>query len=198
VDVKFWKLTLAIGITALPGCALSGTRVTDANNSFRTNHYEWVVPPERGWNLKESREPFVLTDRVRSIAHTKDYRIVVLENTIAGERLRGQTAKFIADDYRRSEESIMIERGVKTGEYGLSPVELGEVEVGSKTFWTMKYKTFHEDLTTHATLYLYLPRMADNEHFLLILYSATVYSDSVPDSEHEGDLLRVLESLKAR
>jgi len=196
--VKFWKLTLASGITALLGCALGGIRITDTNNSFQTNHYDWAVPPERGWNLRESREPFVLTDHVRSIAHSKEYQIVVLESTISGERLRGQTAQFIADDYRRSEENIMIERGVKTGQYGLSPVELGEVGVGGKTFWTMKYKTFHEDLTTHATLYLYLPRPADNEHFLLILYSATVYSDHIPDSGHEGDLMRVLESVKAR
>src|SRR3990172_7851744 len=128
--MKLWKLTLASGITALLGCALSGTRITDTNNSFRTNHYEWAVPPERGWNLKESREPFVLTDR----SHATEFRIVVLESTIAGERLRGRPAKFIADDYRRSEENIMIESGVKTGEYGLSEVEQGEVEVGGKTF----------------------------------------------------------------
>jgi hypothetical protein len=175
------------------------TRIA-TTSSFTTPNYEWVVPPERGWTLRfrDRGEPFILTDSPRSISDAADFRIVVLEDAIQDERMRAQPAKLVADEYRKAEENIMVESGVNTGEYTLRNVELGEIEVGGKTFWTMKYQARRLNLTTHATLFLYLPQPSNNEHFLAILYSATVPSNAVPTSEREADLLRVLESVTTR
>jgi hypothetical protein len=165
------------------------------NNSFHTAHYEWVAPSEGGWTLGLWEEPFVLTD---SISPTSEFRVVLLENPITGERLKGRSAEFIADDYRRFEENDMVENGVKTGQYTLSDLERAEVTAGGKTFWTMRYQQHHQFVTSRATLFLYLPRPSDNEHFLAILYVATAPHNTVPGSEHEGELMRLLESVRVR
>ena len=165
------------------------------NNSFRTAHYEWIAPSEGGWTLGVWEEPFVLTD---AISPTTEFRIVVLENPINGERLKGRSAEFVADDYRRREEEDMIENGVETGQYALSDVERGEVTAGGNTFWTMRYQQHHQLVTSRATLFLYFPQPSDNEHFLVILYIATAPQDVVPGSGHEGELMHLLESVRAR
>ena len=199
--MKFWTLVLASAITAILGCAVGGTRVTDTNNSLHTSHYELVVPPERGWNLRELREPapsLVLTDNLQSGPNKIVFRIRVAENGIVAEALRRQSAKFIADDFRRYNRNVMVEEGVKTGQYTLSEVEMGEIEVGGKTFWTMKYRINQQGLLNHATMFLYFPKPSNNEHFLVILYSEAGPSNTVWTSKHKDDLMRILESVKAR
>jgi hypothetical protein len=52
----------------------------------------------------------------------------------------------------------------------LLKVELGESEVGGKTFSTMKYEMVFPPVTTHATEFLYFPQPSDNEHFLSRLF----------------------------
>lgn len=199
--MSFWKLVLVSTITAILGCAGSGTRVTATNNSLHTNHYEWVVPPERGWILSESNVPgpsFVLTDNFQLPSNNVAFRIQIAENGIVAERLRGQPAKFVADDYRQYEKNLMFENGVKAGRYTLSEVEMSEIEVGDKTFWTMKYQAYRQSQLSLNTMFLYFPKSSNNEHFLIIHYSEAGSSNTTWTSKHKDDLMRILESVKSR
>jgi hypothetical protein len=72
------------------------TRISDTslhNDSLRVG-----CSPERGWILRfgDTDAPFKLTDTLRSTSETA--RIFISEHIIEDERLRGQTAKFVADD----------------------------------------------------------------------------------------------------
>ena len=199
--MNFWKPVLVIAITAILGCAAGGTRVTATNNSLHTNHYEWVVPPEAGWNLSETGAPIpslVLTDNMQLGSNKIVFQIRIAENRIAAVALRRQSAKFIADDFRQYERNMMVEKGVKTGQYRLSEVEMGEIETGGKTFWTMKYQTYRQGLINQATMFLYFPKPSNNEHFLVIHYSEAGPSNTVWTSKHKNDLMRILGSVKAR
>jgi hypothetical protein len=100
---------------------------------------------------------------------------------------------LVADEYRQGELDTMVQSGDV-----LTDVERGEVSVGGKTFWTMKYQLHQSVITEHATLYLYFPQPSGNEHFLIILSLADVLRNAVPGSQHEGELMRLLESVTAR
>jgi hypothetical protein len=163
---------------------------TSASNSFSTTHYDWVVPPAAGWKVSEWETPFQLK---HSISPNTQFRIVVLETAVLSDRLRGQTARFVADDYRQEELDTMIQSGDV-----VTDVERGEVSAGGKTFWTMRYRLQQSVVTEHATLYVYLPQATGNEHFLVILSIADTPRNAVPGSQHEGELMRLLESVKAR
>jgi hypothetical protein len=190
---------LPIAAVLLVSCASLGTPITRDNSQITFPHYSIVVPPDRGWNLlrpNEKIEAAVVTTRVSlGRGDSATYLMQFSRNDVLDERPRSWSARQVADHFRNMEKQIMIEQGVKTGQYKLGDVVMGEESVGDKTFFTMKYTTSDSSVRQTASLYLYFPREEKNQYFMVIHYSETTPRGVAIHMPFHKDFLETLKSL---
>lgn len=92
----------------------------------------------------------------------------------------------------------MVDGGVKTGQYDVSNVEMGEETFGSNHMYMMTYNTSAGDLRGSSKLCVYFPKSEGNEHFFVAHYSATGPSNSSWSTDHVSDFEAMLASVSAR
>jgi hypothetical protein len=194
--IIFFFLTLVACATT------SDTEVTGANNQIVMPHYSVTVPPNKRWHLQrpEGEQELAILTKERA---TTPLGAVVLEmrfmrNVILDPGMRTQTAKQIADDFRKLEKQIMIEQGVNRGLYKLSDVKMGEELVGNKKFYFMDYRTRASDTKQWASLYLFFPKEQGNEAFIVAHYSETMPVDMILFSHSKPEFVEALRTLRAR
>lgn len=188
---------LLAGLVFLVGCASLGTAVTRNNNQVQMSHYSIVIPPDAGWYLQVTGGPYegvqVAMDPTGSSMLVMKFK----KNTILDEKLRTETAKQVADHFREAEKNIMIEKGVKTGMYTLSNVEMYEKNLAGKNFFVMSYTASTETQSQSAWLYLFFPKASNNDWFILAHYSVSAPRNQQV-ATREADFLSVLKSLQVR
>jgi len=149
-----------------------GQRVTRQNSKVTMPHYTVRIPPDIGWQVQTEGGPSETTtasmDLGVSLLQMKFIRIV-----IANEQLGAMTAKEVADDFRKIEWNIMIEQGVKKGQYELKDITMTEEVLGGRTLYVMKYKATSTRNWQDAQLYLLFPKESHNDWFLAIHCSFT-------------------------
>jgi len=151
--IKSWRIILVIIIPILFSCATSMqnyVRESPAGALCRTEFidmgcYSIKAPPGENWGIE--------TDKGKGIVKFQKLKIWALSGKILGSTLIQVmenkilqekwhlSEEEIADDYRNLEEKIMIEEGVKKGEYKLKEVKKDTTIVDGRKFYTMSYKT---------------------------------------------------------
>jgi len=181
----------------LVGCASPGTRVTSNNNQVQIPHYSIVIPPDAGWYLQVIAGPFEGVNVAMEPTSSTVLLMQFKKNTVSGEEARTATAKQLADDFRGLEKNIMIEKGVKTGMYKLSNVEMYEKNLGGKNFFVMHYEADTGSQVQLAWLYLFFPKESNNDWFIMAHYSVSAPKNQQV-ATREADFLSVLKSLQVR
>lgn len=175
------------------------TPITRNNSQITFPHYSIVVPPDR-WHLlrpNEKAEVAVITTKLDlGLGEPAIYRMQFARNEVLHEVPRSWSARQVADDFRNMEKQIMIEQGVRKGQYKLSDVVMGEDSVGDKTFYTMKYTASDNNVNQSASLYLYFPREEKNAYFMVIHYSETIPRGAAIVVPFRRDFLETLKSLR--
>ena len=98
--MKGYGIALAT-VVVLSGCGTLGTEVTKDNNEIKMPHYRFVVPPDHGWHLlrpDDSNEVALLTQTLGPIV----FQIKMMRNVVRDEKLRSESAQFVADDFRNA------------------------------------------------------------------------------------------------
>ena len=187
------------GVVLLASCASIETPITRNNSQITFPHYSIVVPPDR-WHLirpNENAEVAVVTTKLDlGLGEPATYRMQFARNEVLHEVPRSWSARQVADSFRNMERQIMIEQGVRKGQYKLSDVVMGEESVGDKKFYTMTYTTSDGHVNQSASLYLYFPREEKNAYFMVIHYSETIPRGAAIVVPFRRDFLETLKSLR--
>ncbi len=119
---------------------------------------------------------------------------------ILDENLKQKSISEIADIYRQNEINGMIELGVNKGKYNLSKdINSGNCVIQNKTFYTMRYATFTEQILNYGNLYIHIP---NNKNFIFIAHHAETgpnqrYSKN-PKLKYKEEFEKLLENIKIK
>ena len=190
-------LVTTILLMLLVGCVSPGIQVTSNNNQVQMPHYSLVVPADVGWYLQVGGGPYEEVQIGMQPINSVVLFMRFIKNTIFDKNMRVATARQVADNYRELEKDIMIEKGVKTGMYKLSNLEMYEKNLGGKNFFIMRYVTDTGTQIQLAWLYLFFPKESNNDWFILAHYSVSAPKNQQV-ATREADFLSVLKSLQVR
>ena len=186
-----------LGCTSF-GTANLGTKITRENNKVQMPHYSFSVPPDVGWHVRTEGDPLESVTVAMNPVGLFLLQMKFIRNTILDDKLRNATAKQVADDYREKEKNIMIEQGVKKGQYELSELTMSEERLSGRTFYTMKYRVDSKNNFQGALLYLLFPKESHNEWFIAAHYSVTAPQNVYVADSRKSDFLTVLQSLETQ
>jgi len=174
--MKFGRILVAVVSVLLVGCEGGGTTIqpgaTQALRTVDMPHYSFTIPQEwTGWKVKKEGGPFEVVSLTHSLCCTPplEYQVQLLRNTVTGSG--GMSAKAIAADYSRREESTMISEGVMKGHYQLYDVVRSEENLNGRTAYVMRYRTDVGAKCQKAAMYLLFPKESDNQWFIVANYS---------------------------
>ena len=156
--------------------------------------YSFVVPANNGWHVQKpdkGNELAIITNKIGPFT----FQMKMMKNVILGEKMKGATAKEVADDYRGLEKRIMIEQGVNKGLYELKDVTMGEETLGNKYFYTMNYEVVSKSGTQRANLYLHFPEPKNNEYVIVAHYSETIPANAFLVESFKPDFISTIETL---
>jgi hypothetical protein len=122
------------------------------------DRYSVQVKLDKGWEVRIDRtKQHLYFEEVKK--EIKSYRSIQVQEGDASKIFMGpHSEKWVADNYRKLEESDMVVRGVHKGRYELQDLKKYELTINGKHFYTMTYKQIlKEDLTGYGYLYLYFP-----------------------------------------
>jgi hypothetical protein len=157
--------------SALAACASAGTEITPESQELRFAHYSMALPP--GCSLIEIDEASELAVAELLDSPTQ-FTIRVFLNTLVERDGKTQSSDDVANDYRDSEERIMLTEGVERGLYRLKDVVKTEEVHGGKVFHAMHYVVTTSAEVTSASLYLYFPDEDRVREFVVIHYARTI------------------------
>ncbi len=132
----------------------------------------------RDWDLKTFPQHQVVEFKQvekKGWQPTVSRAIVVIEKDAS--RIYGgmHSERWVADNFRKGEESNMIAQGVMKGMYQLKDVKKSETNIHNKHFYTMTYKTYRQYKDSHVGhgyLYIYFPSdFKEKNIFYSFLYS---------------------------
>jgi hypothetical protein len=191
-NAKNFLIFVLVATGVFHGCATLGTEVTTNNNRIQMPSYSFVVPANQGWHLQQDdgREYAILTKQVQPIM----WQIRIYKNPVMSQILQSASAEEVADDFRKLEVQVMIEEGVKKGQYQLRDVKMGEEIVDNKQFYTMHHVIVSQSIVQKASMYLYFPQPRNNRYFFAAHYFETTPPNVIAKS-YKQDLLAVLASL---
>ena len=160
----------------LVGCEGGGTTIqpgaTQASRTVDMPHYSFTIPAEwTGWRVKKEGGPFEVVSLAQSLCCTPqlEYQVQLLRNTVTASA--GATAKQVAEDYSKREESTMIWEGAMKGRYQLYDVVRTEENLDGRTAYVMRYRTDMGAKCQKAAMYLLFPKESDNQWFIVANYS---------------------------
>lgn len=122
------------------------------------DRYSVQVELDKGWEVRIDRaKQHLYFEEVKK--EIKSYRSIQVQEGDASKIFMGtHSEKWVADNYRRLEESDMIVRGVQKARYELQDLKKYETMINEKTFYLMTYKQILKgNLTGYGYLYLYFP-----------------------------------------
>jgi hypothetical protein len=125
---------------------------------FEMDRYSVQVELDKGWEVRiDKTKQHLYFEEVKK--ELKSYRSIQVQENDASKIFMGtHSEKWVADNYRRLEESDMIVRGVQKGRYELQDLKKYEMLMNEKKFYLMTYKQILKgDLTGYGYLYLYFP-----------------------------------------
>ena len=128
---------------------------------FEMDWYSVQVELDKGWEVRIDRaKQHLYFEEVKK--ELKSYRSIQVQERDASKIFMGShSEKWVADNYRRLEESDMVVRGVKKGRYELQDLKKYELTINEKIFYLMNYKQILKGdltgLTGYGYLYLYFP-----------------------------------------
>lgn len=181
----------------LAGCSHLDTEITSANNHIIMPHYSFSVPPNKGWHIKiigGKYEVVQVKKRIGSVV----FKMRLMRNLVLNEKLKRSSAKFISKDFREHEKRIMIQQGVDKGLYKLNDVTMKEKEIGRKIFYTMSYVIKKTTYNQNSELYLFFPKVKNNDNFIVAHYSESIHVNLSNVKTHKPDFLNVLETLSVK
>ncbi len=129
--------------------------------SFEMDRYSVQVELDKGWEVRiDKAKQHLYFEEVKK--ELKSYRSIQVGEKDASKIFMGShSEKWVADNYRRLEESDMVVRGVQKGRYELQDLKKYELTINDKQFYLMTYKQILKgdltDLTGYGYLYLYFP-----------------------------------------
>jgi hypothetical protein len=125
---------------------------------FEMDRYSVQVELDKGWAVRIDRtKQHLYFEEVKK--ELKSYRSIQVQEGDASKIFMGtHSEKWVADNYRRLEESDMVVRGVQKGRYELQDLKKYEITINEKKFYLMTNKQILKgDLTGYGYLYLYFP-----------------------------------------
>ena len=188
-------------------------------------YYSIKAPSGQNWGIE--------IDKEKRIVKFQKLKIWALSGKILGstlilvtenKRLQDKwylSEEEIADDYRNLEEKIMLEEGVKKGEYKLKEVKKETTIIDEKKFYTMSYKTtrgtwgemigssipagvagspllMKAPIAVENKIYLYFPTdFKEKHHFFVFLISEAYERGSVISIDLK-QIYPVINSLKIK
>ena len=137
-----------ISLLCLVSCATTqpipqrGERVIDMGNYFVES------PVGEGWQIQIDKSKGIVSfTKIKQSIISKMAGVIdgstlirVFRNEIAPQGWH-MSEEETADDFRNLEEKIMIEEGVKKGEYNLEDVKKGITTINGKKLYFLSYKT---------------------------------------------------------
>ncbi len=189
-------LFVAFLFTLLVGCSTLGTSVTRDNNQVKMPHYSFTAPADQGWYMQRANDNFesvILNKKVGQIV----FQVALMRNVVYGPSIN-TPANVVAEDFMGLEERIMIERGVKRGQFQLKNLVKRERTLGDKTFYTMTYEVINTTGIQFASLYLLFPKPAGNNWFIVAHYSESIPPSTQPIESCKADFESLLQGLVLR
>ena len=140
-----------------------------ASETITMNSFSLQTELRQGWETK--------VDTIKQSVTFEKKKGKIVSSILVRERDASKlysgihTEQWVADAYRRGEESDMIARGVMTGMYKLSNVEKHNINVDGKNMYTMTYLMEMDGYVAHGYLYLYFPDFKAQNRFFVFLYT---------------------------
>jgi hypothetical protein len=126
----------------------------DVNTHPEHQVVEFVHVEKKGWKTVRSRT------------------MVIVERDTSRMYEGPHSERWIADSYRRAEESNMIAQGVMQGMYQLKDVAKSEMDIHEKHFYTMTYTQYFDSHIGHGYLFLHFPSaFQEKKIFYVFLFS---------------------------
>jgi len=147
----------------------------EARQNIEMNRFTLSVQPEKEWKTTADKENQTVSFENRKKMH--GFTIMVKEIDALDRYGSFHSERWVADSYRRLEETDMNVRGVMKGMYELLDIEKFEVTVADKDLYAMTYKLYEELVIGHGYLYLYFPDFKDSNKFYIFLYYQFYPSD---------------------
>jgi len=139
-------------------------------------------------------ESVVLSNKVGPVL----FQMKFMRNVVLNPSMRAQPANVVADDFRGLEERIMIEQGVKRGQYQLKNLVKEVRTLGNRTFYTMTYEAVAGTGTQFAALYLLFPKSEGNDSFIVAHYSESVPPSFSLAKSYKADFEALLQGMVLR
>jgi len=164
---SIFKLIYLITLTIFCCSVFLWSYASAANESisqvelFEMDRYSVQVELGKGWGVRIDRaKQHLYFEEVKK--ELKSYRSIQVQERDASKIFMGShSEKWVADNYRRLEESDMVVRGVQKGRYELQDLKKYELTINEKNFYLMTYKQILKGdltgLTGYGYLYLYFP-----------------------------------------
>ena len=151
---------------------------------FEMDRYSLQVELDKGWAVRIDRaNQHLYFEEVKK--ELKSYRSIQVQEGDASKTFMGtHSEKWVADNYRRLEESDMVVRGVQKGRYELQDLKKCELKVNGKYLYVMTYKQIlkAQKLIGHGYLYLYFPPdFEDSNKFYIFHYFYCHPNEENPD-----------------
>jgi hypothetical protein len=128
---------------------------------FEMDRYSVQVELDKGWEVRidKAKQHLYFEEAKKEL---KSYRSIQVGEKDASKIFMGShSEKWVADNYRRFEESDMVVRGVQKDRYELQDLKKYELMINEKKFYLMTYKQILKrdltGLTGYGYLYLYFP-----------------------------------------
>jgi len=176
---KLVQGTLLMLLLFLFSCASTQSVRQTSHHVIDMRSYSIQAPIGEGWQIQMDKGKTIVSFmKIKQSAMSKLAGVIdgstlirVFTNEVAPQGWH-MGEKETADDFRNHEETIMIEEGVKKGEYTLEGVKKGNTTINDKKLYFLSYKTTAGTLfggvspqgplrAVEAELYLYFP-----EHFM--------------------------------
>jgi len=197
---KSIEAALLVLLISLFSCATTpeiqsgnGRRIIDMGS------YSVEVPPGEGWKFELAKEKGMVTFLKTIVAQESGVSILVFQNKINPD-IWHLSEEQVADDFRNSEEKIMIEEGVKKGVYTLEDVKKELITIGEKKVYSMSYRKgmriANKSYREVAILYLYFPDNFKETHAFYCFLFSNLHTDQSGENFELQAVFSVINSLK--
>lgn len=187
LHARHWLLhivAMACLLFILPVYSLAQDSAT-SHKIVEMEYYTVEVNLDSGWNIYTNPNiqaiKFTRVDKKGSLT-TQSLSITIFPKDALKMYGRAHSERWVADSFRRFEESDMIAQGVMKGDYKLKNVEKGELDINGKHLYSMKYKNLINSNVGYGFLYLYFP-ITFNENGTFYAFHHYVANLSSKDSD---------------